>query len=302
MVRFAFLGVLVLGVLTRGGGMPERPFPEIERVVVISLDGLRPDRALWADMPHLRSLAQSGAYTFWAKTTALAVTLPSHVSMLTGFTPEKHGVEWNFDLPLPSPVYPQVPTVFERAKRAGYRTGLVAGKGKMRTLTKPGTLSASQLVEGEGLLNGAVTQAALRLWDEGAFDFLFLHYPDIDAVGHAAGWGSLPQQLAIEETDRELGKLLAGLEERGARRNLLLLVTADHGGAGRGHGADDPRSRHIPWILQGPSVRPGFDLTQVGPLEVRTEDTAATVLYVLGLSTTPGQDGQPVRAAFLAAP
>jgi len=41
------------------------------------------------------------------------------------------------------------------------------------------------------------------------------------------------------------------LEER-----TLLILTADHGGAGRTHAADDARSRTIPWIIVGPGVAP----------------------------------------------
>ena len=64
------------------------------RVLIISVDGLRPDLALRANMPAVRSLIARGSFTFWAKTTAMAVTLPSHTSMLTGVHPGKHGILW----------------------------------------------------------------------------------------------------------------------------------------------------------------------------------------------------------------
>src|SRR5688572_4706141 len=115
-------------------GRPQRPIAGIERVLVISVDGLRPDRALLADMPTLRGLLKDGAYTFWAKTTAVSITLPSHVSMLTGVIPDKHGISWNSDIPLTAAVYPLRPTVMEMAKAAGYTTALVAGKSKFTPL------------------------------------------------------------------------------------------------------------------------------------------------------------------------
>ena len=61
-----------------------RPIPAIEHVVLISVDGLRPDLALRANMPSLRGMLREGAYTFWAQTVAVAITLPAHTSMLTG--------------------------------------------------------------------------------------------------------------------------------------------------------------------------------------------------------------------------
>ena len=58
--------------------------PSDRKVLLFSIDGLRPDVALRADAPSVRGLMREGAFTFWAQTTALSVTLPSHTSMLTG--------------------------------------------------------------------------------------------------------------------------------------------------------------------------------------------------------------------------
>jgi len=92
-------------------------------------------------------------------------------------------------------------------------------------------------------------------------DLLFVHFPDVDGVGHAKGWGSAEQLACIEKTDRQLGELLAALDRAGLRASTFFLVTSDHGGAGLTHGADDARSRHIPWVVVGPGVRKNFDLT-----------------------------------------
>src|SRR5688572_31117328 len=75
---------------------PVRP----RRVLVISVDGLRPDLLLRSDTPNMHRLFRSGCYTFWARTVPQGITLPSHTSMLTGVTPRRHGIEWNRDLPL----------------------------------------------------------------------------------------------------------------------------------------------------------------------------------------------------------
>jgi len=277
---------------------PQRPIPAVEHVVIVSIDALRPDLALLVDMPNLRRLIKQGAYTFWAKTTAVAITLPSHTSMLTGVTPQKHGIEWNRDLPFSEPVFSKVPTIFEMASGAGYTTALVAGKHKFGALCKPGTVTWIAVESGEKGSNEVVLANAVKIIEEKKPDVLFVHFPDVDAVGHAKGWGS-PEQLAcIEKTDRQLGELLASLDRAGLRASTFLIVTADHGGAGLTHGADDARSRHIPWIAVGPGVRKDFDLTRIASLEVRTEDTCATACYLLGLPQAPYFDGKPVTAAF----
>lgn len=277
---------------------PKRPFPEVERVCVISIDGLRPDRALLADMPNLRSLLQKGAYTFWARTTPQSITLPSHMSMVTGVTVQKHGIEWNRDLPFSTEVYANVPTIFEIAHAAGYSTAVVAGKSKFAVMDKPGTLTYSEIPKTPVSSNPDVTAAAVRLIEQHQPQLLFIHYPEVDSVGHAKGWGSPEQLKKIEETDTELGKVFAAMERAGVRSSTVIILSADHGGAGLTHGPDDPRSRHIPWICSGPAMRTHFDLTQIASVQVNTEDTAATALYLLGLKVPPYFDGKPVFEAF----
>ena len=128
---------------------PRRPIANVAHVAIISIDGLRPDRLLLADAPVLQRLIRTGTYSMWARTTAAAVTLPSHTSMLTGVTPRKHKIEWNRDLPLKEPVYPLVPTIFEMATRAGQTAVMIAGKSKLAPLNKPGTLAHVFLPPGE---------------------------------------------------------------------------------------------------------------------------------------------------------
>lgn len=277
---------------------PERPFPEVERVIIISVDGLRPDRALLADMPTLRGMLRAGAYTFWARTTAVSVTLPSHTSMVTGVIPGKHGIEWNRDLPLSEPVYPNVPTVMEMATRAGYVTAMVAGKSKFSALNKPGTITHVSVPVDEKGNNELVVAEVSKIIEEHKPHLLFLHFPDVDTVGHRKGWGSAEQLAQIEQTDTQLAQIFAALDRAGVRESTVVILSADHGGAGLTHGAEDFRSRHIPWIATGPTVRKFFDLTQIRPLEVRTEDTCATACWLLGLPLPAYFDGKPIYEAF----
>ncbi|MDB6167490.1 MAG: hypothetical protein JWM88_354 [Verrucomicrobia bacterium] len=305
--------ILLLAALLGGAGVlraqfavpvskPQRPLPAIEHVVVISVDGLRPDRALLADMPTMRRMVHEGAYTFWAKTTAVSITLPSHTSMVTGVIPRKHGIEWNRELPLREPVYPLVPTVMEMATKAGYVTAMIAGKSKFSTLNKPGTVTHAYVPAEGSSDNADVASHAVQIIADYRPAFVFIHFPDVDAVGHAKGWGSHEQLEKIEQTDRALAQVFEALDRAGIRGSTFVLLTADHGGAGLTHGVDDPRSRHIPWIAAGPGVRRFFDLTQLADLEVRTEDTCATACWLLGLPQQPYFDGKPVYAAFENAP
>lgn len=274
------------------------PIPGIKRVLIIGIDGLRPDRLLFANTPVIRGLLKQGAYTMWMQTTATANTLPSFTSMLTAVAPAKHGITWNKLLQLQTPEWPARPTLFEMAHQGGYKTAMVAGKSKFRHLDKPGTIDFAYTPADDRTTDQQVVGEAVRVIKEMKPDVLFVHLPGVDAAGHARGWGSPEQLVAIEEADAGVGRLLAALDQAGTRSTTLIMLSSDHGGAGPAHGPDDPRARNVPWIAVGPGVRTGYDLTQIRDLMLRTEDTCATACYVLGLPVLLYFDGAPVTPAF----
>ncbi len=275
-----------------------RPIPAIKRVMVVSVDGLRPDLALRADTPTMHALMQAGAFTLWAQTTESSITLPSHVSMLTGVTPKKHKIDWNAEVPAGRDPYPAVPTLFELAKSSGYSTGLSTGKKKFTTLARPGVLDWSFITELPKTDDKMVAVKACEIVEDHQPQVMFVHFPGADAAGHGKGWASPEQMAAIHDIDGFLGQIIATAKKAKTFDETLLIVTADHGGQGRVHGPGDPRSRHIPWIVVGPGVRANYDLTRAAELHVNTEDTFATACYVLGIPLPADIDGKPVLAIF----
>ena len=267
-----------------------KPVPGVDHALIISVDGLRPDVMLRARTPNLRRLMESGSFTMWARTVPRSVTLPSHTSMLTGVTPERHGVLWNGDLP--EPAHPRVPTIFEIAKRAGVTTAMVAGKTKFVALERFGTVDWSSIAKAT---DEDVSCAAASILMEHRPGITVVHFPGSDAAGHSKGWGGPEQIEAIEKIDGAIGLLLDTLEQTGLRKSTVVILSADHGGAGKSHGPNDPRSRHIPWIISGPGIRKNYDLTLDAALTVNTEDTCATACFFLGLRPIVKFDGKAVE-------
>ena len=265
---------------------PPRASPErSRRVIIISIDGLRPDALLQADAPHIFTLAQSGAYTWNAQTIFPPVTLPSHASMLSGYTPEGHGVTWNDNLPGRGTI--SVPTILSVAHDAGLRTVMVVGKEKMGQLNAPGSVdSYSYITTGD---RGVADEAAAQI--QQGFDLMFVHLPNMDFFGHSTGWMSETYLFEISNTDSAVGGLLDALPE-----DTTVILTADHGGHGTGHGSNIPEDMTIPWIIAGPNVATDHLITSY----VTTPATAATAAYLLGLSLPAASRvvGQPVYEAF----
>ncbi len=138
----------------------------------------------------MHKLFLTGAFSFWARTTAVSVTLPSHTSMLTGVVPDRHGITWNRDLKFKEPVYPLVPTIFELAHRAGYTTGMATGKSKFSVLNKPGTLDWVSIPNVAHTTDGDVATEACKIIAEHQPQVMFVHFPGPDNAGHLKGWGT----------------------------------------------------------------------------------------------------------------
>lgn len=262
---------------------------QIKHVVIISIDGLRPDAIDQADTPTLDALRAQGAYSPAAKTVLPSVTLVSHASMLSGMSPAKHGIYWNSNDPDLGQV--KGPTLFGVAHEAGLSTAMIVGKPKLEHLVLPNSVDNFDYA---GFTDLQVTNEAVTVIETAMPAVLFIHLPDVDSAGHALGWMSPGQLLALSFTDGLLGEIVAALQAQGYLGQTLFIVTADHGGSGKKHGTGSAEDMTIPWLAVGPGVPAGLTL----PSEIVTYDTAATALYALGLPIPAEWDGRPVLEIF----
>jgi len=296
MLRWLLTVLLLTTCVSSIRGQTTQPVPH---VLLISVDGLRPDLLLRCETPNIHALFKGGSFSFWAKTTAISITLPSHVSMLTGVVPETHGVLWNGDLPSTEAIYPKSTTIFQLAKQAGFSTALVAAKSKFNVLDVPGSIDFKFITPDNRTKDRDIAQHAVEILRSKQPDVMFVHFASADVAGHATGWGSAEQLAAIEDIDGCIGGLLAVLDDTARRDSTIIILSADHGGQGRTHGPDDVRSRTIPWIINGPGVRKNYDLTLLGrEVDITTYDTFPTMCAILGLKPDKKLDGKFVSQAF----
>jgi hypothetical protein len=268
-------------------------------VIVVSVDGLRPDAIEAYGAPTLQRLMREGSYTLSASTIDPSKTLPSHTSMLTGLPPEQHGVLWNNVATADTDAI-ELPNIFSVARRNGYRTAAFFSKAKFQPLQLAGTLDYTQApggLFGRWSSKRTVGDVAAYLRDAKP-NVLFVHLTDPDAAGHRSGWMSPAYGRAVLAADAGIRDLLTIADRTYGRGNFSLIVTADHGGHDTNHGSADPRDVTIPWIAWGKGVQPGV----LPDSTIRTMDTAATTLWLLGLAPPPDWSGHPVLAAFDAPP
>ena len=149
-------------------------------------------------------------------------------------------------------------------------------------LVEKGSTAATRHVKG----SPAAMAAAIAYWQQHKPDLLFVHLDDVDHAGHDKGWESADYRREVAIVDGLIGEMLAVLPAA----QTLVVIVADHGGTGTKHGNPAMRELEVPWIVAGPGVARGRELT--GP--VYSLDTAPTVLALLGLRPHPCWTGRAV--------
>jgi arylsulfatase A-like enzyme len=261
--------------------------PKPERVIVMSLDGARPDALVLAETPNIQALARRGAVTWQGTTTYPSVTMIAHASMLTGLDIAGHGVDDN-DNSHPCPPI-ESPTFLTLAQGAGYQTAMVVGKEKFCRFNQSDAMDYTFARAGDG----SVVDRVIELLDAD-YQVIFVHLPNPDYFGHLTNWMSDTYIYELSNTDYQVGRILTALEDRALTDTTLVILTADHGGTGNSHGQNIPEHINIPWMIAGPGVSPGINLTEA----VSVMDTAPTVLWALDIAIPENTVGHPVEEAF----
>ena len=289
----------VLALSVQSCGHELLPFqPTGAKAVLISFDGLVPNAITAANMPTLLRMAKEGAASLNAKDFDYTMTLPSHTAMLTGVGAYRHGINFNDDT---SNTFTRVtvPTVFDVARQAGLTSAMYVGKSKLSPIVHNGAPTylnipgTGTIWKGDSVAAHVMTYLSSSNPNPKA-DLMFIHFPDIDVAGHAHGWMQTDYINAVKHSDSLLAVVWAGLKQAYGK-DLVIIVTSDHGGEGNGHNEGTPIDRTVPWIAWGRFVAPQTNLNSV---PIRNVDAAPTLLWVLGIRAPIDWDGVPVKAAF----
>ncbi|MEK7434620.1 MAG: alkaline phosphatase family protein [Cyanobacteriota bacterium] len=253
-----------------------------KHVIIISIDGLRPDVLLTTKTPHLNEQWKKGSYSFKAQTIVPSLTLPSHTSMLTGVTFEKHKVDWN-DFDKNKSI--TVKTIFEYAKEKQLSTAMFVAKEKFKHFNKNNSLDIfSKPVYDFKLVLASAEKHIL----ESKPNLSFIHLAEIDGTGHIFGWDSFIQRGMLETMDKPIGDFLAKIKENIS--DAVIIITSDHGGHCVFHGSSESIDTTIPWIAIGKNININYEIKQ----KINTYDTTSTALWLLGLEEN-NIDGVPIK-------
>jgi arylsulfatase A-like enzyme len=258
------------------------------KVLIIGIDGVRPDVLAQVETPNLDALIAAGTYSDRARTGLPTVSGPGWSSMLIGVWPSKHGVLNN---DFTTNRYAEYPDLFTRIEqvRPALNTFVVADWLPLVTSDAGGPLIVR--VDVRVVLNGydlgwarADSQSVAVAVDHlshADVDAAFVYLGNPDETSHETESIGAEYRAALELSDRHVGQLVAALRSRPsyAREDWLILVSTDHGRrSDGGHGGDSEEERTIFYLASGPAAVAG---RPIGTPEII--DVAVTSLAHLGV-------------------
>jgi len=243
-----------------------------KNVLLVLVDGMRPDGLQQADTPTIDRLAAAGTSTLSARTVTPSVSLPCITSLFLGVPPERHGITTNLWMPPARPV----PGLLDVIHQSGGQAASFYNWEELRDISRPGSLEAAFFLRDCVSLQSDIqlTDLAIKWLGDNPFTFSFVYLGYTDIAGHDHGWMSEPYIAAISNADRCVAQLLDILQE-----DSLVIVTADHGLYDGTDGTESPEDMLIPLILRGNGVSAGSTI----PEPVSILDIAPTICSWLSI-------------------
>ncbi len=303
-----------VGVFLLLGCSRPKTYPQ-SNIILISVDTLRADHLSAygrgdIHTPAFDSLVRDGVL-FERAFSQYPLTLPSHVTILTGKLPPNHGVRDNLNYRLD----PSVDTLGLLLQREGYRTAAFVSSmviGKRTGIHHGFDVYDSEIVTEEGVVMaerpGAETIRSASSWLDqhaaGGPFFLMLHLyephapyepPEPYASTYANAYDG-----EIAHVDHLIDGFLAKLKTMGLYEDAIVILLSDHGEGLGDHGEDEhgiflyKEALHVPLVIKLPGqARAGSRVGEVCGLM----DIKPTLEGLLDMELSPS-DG----VALLSAP
>lgn len=219
-------------------------------VLVIGIDGCRPDALEVANTPNLDQLIENGFFSPNALNDDITVSGPGWSAILCGTRSDKHLVTNN---DFSNNNYDEFPSVFKHIKtvRPEFQTVSFCHWSPINTFII-GDDADFKLNFGSDSELAETAADYLKINDP---ELCFLHFDDVDHAGHSYGFSPSTAEYitSIEQTDIYLGVVLDAIRSRSNYDNedWLIVSTTDHGGVGFGHGGTSLEHREVFMISSG---------------------------------------------------
>ncbi len=253
------------------------------KVILISIDGMRPDGMRECGNPYVKELEKICAYTYSAQSVNPSVTLPCHYSMAHSVTPQRHGILTNTYVPEVRPVT----RIFEKIKYAGGISSMFYGWEQLRDIARPGALKFASYIGSymKESVDTTLSDEAIRCISENKPDFAFLYLVDTDDKGgHDCGWMSEEYLRRVSIALDNVKRIFDNFSDE-----YSIIIMSDHGGHDRSHGSTIPEDMIIPLFFYGKDFMAGELKEELSLLNI-----APTIAKLMGIEPERDWEGSSV--------
>jgi hypothetical protein len=288
MKRIVVWGCTAAWVLAAGCGGP----PRDKKVLVIGIDGVRPDILAEVNTPNIDGLIADGTFVDDVESKAQTISGPGWSSMVIGAWPDKHLVTNNDFTGNNYAEYPDfltrlelvTPEISTFAVLDWPPLGTSESGGPLFSDTIDAKLNFNGEDGGYEAADAASVAAAVRYLSNQDPDAAFVYIGNPDVAAHDTGV-SPEYRRSIQVADALVGELLAAIRSRPTydQEDWLILVSTDHGHKDEGgHGGDSPEEKTVFYLASGPSTAKGPPGTPPNLVDV-----AVTAMAHLGVEIDP---------------
>lgn len=296
LVSALIASAMTLAIPVTSGAVESAP----QHVIMIGLDGWGSYSFDKADMPNVKKLMSEGSYTLAKRSVLPSSSAVNWASMYMGAGPELHGyTEWGSRVPeLPSRVVDEdniFPTVFGLLNRQKPEAviGNIAEWDGIRYVCDTLALDFERVVT-EKPVNQSTTNIACDYIRSAKPTLLNIVYDEPDHIGHGTGHDTPQYYAKLHELDSCVSEIVQATKDAGIFENTVFIVTADHGGIGKGHGGKTMQEMETPFIIAGPGIRKNHEITE----SMMQFDVAPTIAHIFGLKTPQVWIGRPILSIF----
>jgi hypothetical protein len=256
-INFFFLLSLIVSCSSKDDGPKppeENQKSSRQKVLLIGIDGCRPDALMAASTPNLDKLMANGTFSLDARNEGITYSGPGWSAMFTGVGENKHGVT---DNSFSGSNYTRYPHFFKRIKDQypGGRTVSVSQWHPINNEIAQEGIDSRRNTEDA---TSDVERIAMAEMGIEQLNALFVHFDDVDHAGHATGFSkNNPNYMAaIEKVDTAIGNIIDAMGARSSYsdEDWLVLVSTDHGGIGTSHGGTTEEEKTIFFIASGNNI------------------------------------------------
>jgi hypothetical protein len=262
---------------------PDQPISKpFKKVVILNIDGGGLDMVRKLDLPTIKYLTQKGSHVKNGLLTVYrALTNPAFGTILTGATPEDHGIADN--------------NLGQSLK--------VEGLGDLAKITIYGCMHMNHFAkDGWETKIVSLPMIGIQKSDDVAMEWLLddlrndketkifvFDFSEADFCGHSYGGQSRQYKDALRKVDGRIAKVLEVIETLDDVEDTAVIVCADHGIHNLDHGYRIfSGESYVPCLFYGKRIKQGYVIEKDGMIN----DICLTAAWMLGKGYPSSAQGQ----------